>query len=81
MTFTANRMIITTPSADLPITPSTNPITAPSPALVAAPAKRLTENTAWFNRRHKLFGHLFSGRYKALIVDGRGDGSLPTACE
>ncbi len=24
--------------------------------------------TARFNRRHKLFGHLFSGRYKALIV-------------
>jgi REP element-mobilizing transposase RayT len=25
--------------------------------------------TSRFNRRHKLFGHLFSGRYKALIVD------------
>src|SRR5436189_2496228 len=31
-----------------------------------------------FNRRHKLFGHLFSGRYKALIVDGSGNGYLKT---
>jgi putative transposase len=28
--------------------------------------------TTRFNRRHKLFGHLFSGRYKSLIVDGSG---------
>jgi len=34
--------------------------------------------TARFNRRHKLFGHLFSGRYKSLIVDGSGDGYLRT---
>ena len=26
--------------------------------------------TARFNRRHKPFWHLFSGRYKSLIVDG-----------
>ncbi len=32
--------------------------------------------TARFNRRHKLFGHLFSGRYKALVVDGSGNGYL-----
>ena len=25
-----------------------------------------------FNRRHQLFGHLFSGRYKSLIIDERG---------
>ena len=31
---------------------------------------------ATFNRRHKLFGHLFSGRYKSLIVDGSGSGYL-----
>jgi hypothetical protein len=30
---------------------------------------RLGTYTSRFNRRHKLFGHLFSGRYKALIVD------------
>ena len=30
--------------------------------------------TSRFNRRHQLFGHLFSGRYKSLIVDGSGNG-------
>jgi putative transposase len=34
--------------------------------------------TSRFNRRQKVFGHLFSGRYKALIVDGSGDGYLKT---
>jgi REP element-mobilizing transposase RayT len=34
--------------------------------------------TARFNRRHKFFGHLFSGRYKALVVDGSGTGYLKT---
>lgn len=37
--------------------------------------------TARFNRRHKLFGHLFSGRYKSLIVDGSGTGYLKSACD
>jgi hypothetical protein len=37
--------------------------------------------TGRFNRRHKLFGHLFSGRYKALIVDGSGNGYLKTVCD
>ena len=37
--------------------------------------------TARFNRRHMLFGHLFSGRYKSLIVDGSGDGYLKTVCD
>ena len=37
--------------------------------------------TSRFNRRHKLFGHLFSGRYKALIVDGSGGGYLKTVCD
>ena len=23
-----------------------------------------------FNRRHKLSGHLFAGRYKSLLIDG-----------
>src|SRR5205823_10258768 len=39
-----------------------------------------------FNRRHKLFGHLLSGRYEALVVDhgggieaGRVDGAGPEA--
>jgi REP element-mobilizing transposase RayT len=37
--------------------------------------------TGRFNRRHKLFGHLFSGRYKSLIVDGSGTGYLRTVCD
>jgi REP element-mobilizing transposase RayT len=37
--------------------------------------------TKRFNRRHQMFGHLFSGRYKALIVDGSGSGYLRTACD
>ena len=32
--------------------------------------------TARFNRRHRCSGHLFSGRYKALIVDGSANGYL-----
>ena len=37
--------------------------------------------TSRFNRRHKLFGHLFSGRYKSLMVDGSGSGYLKTVCD
>ena len=37
--------------------------------------------TARFNRRHKIFGHLFSGRYKSLVVDGSGNGYLKTVCD
>ncbi|MBN1902841.1 transposase [Candidatus Sumerlaeota bacterium] len=29
----------------------------------------LTAYTVWFNRRHETWGHLFSGRYKSLVVD------------
>jgi putative transposase len=41
----------------------------------------LTTYTARFNRKHKLFGHLFSGRYKALPVDGSNTGYLKSACD
>ncbi len=37
--------------------------------------------TSRFNRRHKLFGHLFSGRYKSLLVDGSGNGYLKSVCD
>jgi len=37
--------------------------------------------TARFNRRHKQFGHLFSGRYKSLVVDGSGTGYLKSVCD
>jgi REP element-mobilizing transposase RayT len=34
-----------------------------------------------FNRKHNLSGHVFGGRYKAIIVDGSGDGYLKTVCD
>ena len=37
--------------------------------------------TKRFNIRHKLCGHLFAGRYKAIIVEGSGDGYLRTVCD
>jgi hypothetical protein len=37
--------------------------------------------TMRFNHRHQLFGHLFSGRYKALPVDGSGTGYLKSVCD
>ena len=30
-----------------------------------------TAYTVWFNRRHSLSGHLFGGRYKAVLIDER----------
>jgi REP element-mobilizing transposase RayT len=41
----------------------------------------LSAYTSRFNRRHKLSGHLFSGRYKCLIVDGSANGYLKTVCD
>jgi putative transposase len=34
-----------------------------------------------YNRRHRRFGHVFAGRYKALVVDGSGNGYLRTVSE
>ncbi len=53
----------------------------PQANLVAGMKWFLGTYTSRFNRRHKLFGHLFSGRYKSLIVDGSGDGYLRTVCD
>ena len=53
----------------------------PNANLVAGMKWLLGVYTSRFNRRHKLFGHLFSGRYKALIVDGSGRGYLRTVCD
>jgi REP element-mobilizing transposase RayT len=51
-------------------------VETPQPNLVAGMKWLLGTYTSRFNRRHKLFGHLFSGRYKSLIVDGSGRGYL-----
>ena len=53
----------------------------PQGNLVAGMKWFLGTYTSRFNRRHKLFGHLFSGRYKSLIVDGSGNGYLKTVCD
>ena len=56
-------------------------IETPKANLVAGMKWFLGTYTARFNRRHKLFGHLFSGRYKALLVEGSGKGYLKTVCD
>src|SRR5256886_8427590 len=53
----------------------------PRPNLVAGMKWLLGTYTSRFNRRHRVFGHLFSGRYKALLVDGSGNGYLRTVCD
>ncbi len=56
-------------------------VETPQPNLVAGMKWLLGTYTSRFNRRHKLFGHLFSGRYKSLIVDGSGSGYLKSVCD
>ena len=45
-------------------------VETPQANLVAGMKWFLGTYTSRFNRRHKLFGHLFSGRYKSLVVEG-----------
>jgi REP element-mobilizing transposase RayT len=56
-------------------------VETPQANLVAGTKWFLGTYTSRFNRRHQWFGHLFSGRYKSLIVDGSGDGYLRTVCD
>jgi REP element-mobilizing transposase RayT len=57
--------------------------------VIETPRANLADGMKWllgtytsrFNRKHKLFGHLFSGRYKAKPVDGSGTGYLKSACD
>src|SRR5947209_5183628 len=57
--------------------------------VIETPKANLVDGMKWFlgtytgrfNRRHKLFGHLFSGRYKSLFVDGSGSGYLKSVCD
>lgn len=53
----------------------------PGGNLVAGMKWLLGTYTSRFNRRHKLVGHLFSGRYKALIIDADTPGYLLKVCE
>ena len=56
-------------------------VETPNANLAAGMKWCLGTYTGRFNRRHKFFGHLFSGRYKALIVEGSGTGYLKTVCD
>src|SRR4051812_16509095 len=56
-------------------------IETPQANLVAGMKWLLGVYTKRFNIRHKLCGHLFAGRYKALIVEGSGSGYLKTVCD
>jgi REP element-mobilizing transposase RayT len=56
-------------------------VETPQANLVAGMKWFLGTYTGRFNRRHKLFGHLFSGRYKAQMVDGSGNSYLRTVCD
>ena len=56
-------------------------VETPGANLVSGMKWLLGTYTSRFNRRHRLFGHLFSGRYKSLIVEGSGTGYLKTVCD
>ena len=53
----------------------------PNANLVAGMAWLQSTYTIRLNHRQKLFGHVFSGRYKAQLVEGSGNGYLRTACD
>jgi REP element-mobilizing transposase RayT len=56
-------------------------VETPQANLIAGMQWLLGTYTARFNRRHKVFGHWLSGRYKSLLVDGSGGGYLKTVCD
>ncbi len=55
-------------------------VETPQPNLVAGMKWFLGTYTTRFNRRHKITGHVFAGRYKSLLVGGEG-GYLRTVCD
>ena len=56
-------------------------VETPNANLVAGMRWLLSAYTLRLNHRHKLFGHVFSGRYKAISVEANGTGHLRTACD
>jgi putative transposase len=56
-------------------------IETPQPNLVAGMKWLLGTYTQRFNRRHRHWGHLFGGRYKAQLIDSRSRGYLRRACD
>jgi REP element-mobilizing transposase RayT len=53
----------------------------PKPNLIAGMKWLLGTYTIRFNRRHQLSGHLFGGRYKAIVVDHQTPGYFKTVCD
>src|SRR5260370_20764968 len=53
----------------------------PNANLVAGMAWLQSTYTIRLNNRHKLTGHVLSGRYKAQLVEGSGNGYLRSACD
>lgn len=56
-------------------------VETPEPNLVAGMAWLQSTYTIRLNHRHKLLGHVLSGRYKSQLVEGSGNGYLRTACD
>jgi hypothetical protein len=56
-------------------------IETPQGNLVAGMRWLLSTYTLRLNHRHRLAGHVFGGRYKALVVDGSGNGYLKRVCD
>lgn len=56
-------------------------VETPEPNLSAGMKWLLQTYSSRFNRRHEFFGHVFGGRYKAPLIDGRGAGYLRTASD
>jgi REP element-mobilizing transposase RayT len=53
----------------------------PDANLVSGMAWLQSTYTIRLNNRHQLTGHVLSGRYKAQLVEGSGNGYLRTACD
>jgi putative transposase len=56
-------------------------VETPVANLVAGMRWLLSSYTIRLNHRRKETGHVFGGRYKALLVDGSGNGYLKTVCD
>ena len=56
-------------------------VETPNANLVAGMEPPQSTYTIRLNNRHKLIGHVLSGRYKAQLVEGSSNGYLRTACD
>jgi REP element-mobilizing transposase RayT len=56
-------------------------VETPQPNLSLGMKWLLGTYTQRFNRRHRHWGHVFGGRYKAQLIDERSPGYLRTACD